>query len=187
MKHSFLLVQLVTLVRIPLCIAFTATLLSGELQQEFSPTLYALLGLLIAAELTDFFDGWLARKFNVVSETGAMLDPYSDSLSRLIVYWGFAVGGLILPVAPLGMAFRDITVAYCRVILAQKGESVAAQWSGKAKAWVQGLGAFAALLGPVYWDTTGKGVMTVLSWFVLLSTLASIGPYAQSARKAMTH
>lgn len=177
----FLLVQAVTLVRIPLCIVFAALLLSRGPQAELSLTLFLLLGLLIVAELTDFFDGWLARKLDAVSETGAMLDPFSDSISRLIVYWGFAVAGLILPVVPLGMAVRDITVAYCRIMLAQKGRSVAAQWSGKAKAWVQGLGAFAALLAPIYWETTGKGAMIAISWIVLLLTLASIGPYARAA------
>ena len=177
----FLLVQIVTLVRIPLCIAFVSILLSRGPQSELSPTLYLLLGLLIVAELTDFLDGWLARKLDAVSETGAMLDPFSDSISRLIVYWGFAVSGLILPIVPLGMAIRDITVAYCRIILAQKGRSVAAQWSGKAKAWVQGIGAFAALLGPVYWETTGKSAMIALPWIVLLLTLASIGPYVKAA------
>jgi CDP-diacylglycerol--glycerol-3-phosphate 3-phosphatidyltransferase len=177
----FLLVQAVTLVRIPLCIAVAAILLGRDLQFAFSPTLCLLLGLLVIAELTDFFDGWLARRLDVVSETGAMLDPFSDSISRLIVYWAFAIAGLILPIVPLGMAIRDITVAYCRIMLAQKGRSVAAQWSGKVKAWVQGIGAFAALLGPVYWETTGKGAMIALSWIVFLLTMASIGPYARSA------
>ena len=105
--------------------------------------------LLLVIEFTDLYDGIIARKFDLVSEAGATLDPYADSVSRLIIYWALAAQGLVLWYVPLIMALRDITVAYSRIVMAQNNRTVSAKKSGKLKATVQAIGAFFALLGPL--------------------------------------
>jgi len=142
-----------------------------------------LLGLI---ELSDLLDGFSARRLGIVSEQGAMLDPYADSVSRLIVFWSMASAQYnathyIIFLVPLVMALRDVTVAYSRIILTKHNRSVAAKRSGKIKAVVQGVGAFFILLGPVYWNFTGSWTTHLFSWIVIIATAASVVEYAASA------
>jgi len=185
-KMHFIVVQALTLVRIVLAVVFAVVLLSSaELLEPPDLILYSLcVCILVLIELTDLLDGCYARRFGVVSEWGAMLDPYCDSISRIVVYWTLAQAELALPWVPLAMVFRDITVAYCRIILAQHGKPVSARLSGKLKAILQGVGAMMLLLGPLYWPLTGSWTRAVLSYCVIAVTIASIGEYLSGAATA---
>lgn len=176
--RKFLIVQLVTIMRIPLVLLFAAILLFFE---RSIPILSLCAIILVVAELTDLFDGMLARRFNIISEWGAMLDPYSDSISRLIVYWALAYSALVNPLTPLAMAVRDITVAYCRIIMTKNEVSVSAKWSGKIKAGFQSIGAYVILMGPVYWQWTGTWTIEAASWIIIIVTLGSMFEYIKSA------
>jgi len=134
-------------------------------------------------ELSDLLDGYLARRMGIVTEWGAMLDPYADSISRLIMYWGFANSGMVLPIVPLIMAFRDITVSYCRITLTRFNHTVSAKLSGKIKAIVQGCGSVIIILSPLYNHYTGTWPNTFISWTIIIVTLVSIIEYANSAAK----
>lgn len=148
--------------------------------------LLILLALLGMIEISDLLDGFSARRLDIVSEEGAMLDPYADSVSRLIVFWSLAASSVqgthyIIFLVPLVMALRDVTVAYSRIILTKHNRSVAAKKSGKIKAIVQGVGAFIILCGPVYWKWIGTWTTVVMSWIVIIATAASVVEYAASA------
>lgn len=167
---KFILVQVVTLVRLPLGMLLAIILLT----QERTPgVLWGCVGLLALCEITDVLDGLLARRLGVTSELGATLDPYSDSVTRLVVYWSLACVGLVWAVVPLVMALRDVTVAYCRMVWVARGSSVAAKWSGKLKAIVQGTGAFVLVLGPLFWPLSKRSIIVSVSVIVLVATLAS--------------
>ena len=173
--NRFLLVQSITLIRIPLAIGFGIVLLCFPLTTS---TLSLCFGVLLLCELSDVADGSLARWLGVDSSWGAMLDPYADSMARLIVYWSLARVDLGLWYVPLVMALRDVTVAYCRITLAKGGRTVSAKLSGKIKAVVQGAGALLLVMGPLFWDWgIGMWTMPVLSWVVILTTAASGGEY----------
>jgi CDP-diacylglycerol--glycerol-3-phosphate 3-phosphatidyltransferase len=135
--------------------------------------------LLAISEVTDALDGFFARRLGVVSETGAMLDPYADSVSRLIVYWSLAGAGSALAFVPLVMAVRDVTVAYARITWVRQGKSVSARLSGKVKAVVQGVAAFALLWGPLYVKATGVWITVALSWLVIAVTVYSAVDYVR--------
>jgi len=181
-RRSFLIVQALTFARIPLAVAFAACLLSLGWTRVGVRVL--LLALLLLGELTDSLDGLLARKLGVASEWGAMYDPYADSVSRLIVYWAAAVSGLVLPLVPLVMALRDVTVAYCRIVLSGHGRTVSANMSGKIKALVQSLAAILIVLGPRYWPHTGRWTVQAISWTVIVVTAASAIQYVRTALSA---
>jgi CDP-diacylglycerol--glycerol-3-phosphate 3-phosphatidyltransferase len=141
--------------------------------------------LLLLIEVTDAIDGKIARWFGLTSEFGATLDPYADSISRLIVYCAFAAGNYVLLLVPLSMAVRDITVAYSRILLAQKNRTVSARKSGKIKAIVQALSSFVIILGPYYWKHTGMWSFHALSWLVITVTLLSSVEYVKDAIVAL--
>lgn len=175
----------VTLLRIPLALSFSAVLLLGEERGQWSMTaLLFCFVMLILIEGTDLLDGFLARRLKSVTEWGAMMDPYADSIARLIVYWSLAGAELALPQVFLVMALRDVTVGYCRITLTKHGASVAANWGGKIKAIVQGGASSILLMGPLYWKADGVLAVPILSWVVMVVTAMSVIPYAKSAIKA---
>ncbi|MBN1270843.1 MAG: CDP-alcohol phosphatidyltransferase family protein [Candidatus Aminicenantes bacterium] len=175
---EFIAIQSITLARVPLALVFTLSLVfMGQVKKWI--VFYFLM--LVVIEATDAFDGIAARHFDITSELGATLDPYADSISRLVVYWGLAHAGLVIFFVPLAMAVRDITVAYSRILLAQKRHTVAARLSGKIKAVVQSIGSGLVLFGPFYWEYTGKWVFYFLSWLIITVTLLSMVEYVRDA------
>ncbi|MHC4983425.1 MAG: CDP-alcohol phosphatidyltransferase family protein [Planctomycetota bacterium] len=132
-----LVVILVTVSRLPLAAAAAGFLLVAG---PGSTKAWAALGLLLAAEITDLLDGGLARRLGVAGRFGALFDPYCDSITRLIAYFGLASAGLCAWWLLLLMAVRDVSVAYIRIMSIISGRAVAARLSGKMKALVQGLG-----------------------------------------------
>ena len=177
-RFRFFVAFLLTILRGPLAVSFAVLFLTeGPGWTRFVPGLC----LLAAMELTDLLDGFVARRFGVVTEWGAALDPYMDSFSRLIVYWTLACVGLTLPLVPLVMALRDVTVAYCRIFLARAGHTVAANWSGKIKAGVQGVTAMLIVGEPIYRPLLGSRPASLGAWVVIVVTLASAVQYVKQA------
>jgi len=179
----FFSVMAVTLVRIPLALAFAGLYLLSE---DTVLRVWVGLALLILIEVSDALDGFLARKFKVVSEVGAMFDPYTDSFSRLVIYYTYAVSEMALIAVPLVMALRDVTVAYCRIVLTRRGRSVAALISGKIKAVIQGTCAFILCLSPLFIEYTGPIIYPVISWLVIAATAASCLEYIAVAYKSVS-
>ena len=177
-RFRFFVVFLLTVSRGPLAVSFAVLFLTAG--PGWTRIVLGLF-LLAAMELTDLLDGFVARRFGVVTEWGAALDPYMDSFSRLIVYWTLACVGLALPLVPLVMALRDVTVAYCRIFLARAGHTVAANWSGKIKALVQGLTAMVIVGEPVYRPLLGSWLTSLGAWVVIVVTLASAVEYVKQA------
>lgn len=182
-SHMFIFLQCLTILRIPLAILLASILFVFD--PHTIPIIALAVFLIALIEISDLLDGFLARKFEAVTEWGAMLDPYADSISRLILYWSFSHSGLVLPLVPISMAFRDITVAYCRITLTRYNKTVSAKLSGKIKAIIQGVCAFVIVIGPLYWKYTGEWVISLVSWIVIVATLASIAEYAKSAAAAI--
>ena len=182
-RGVFLTVLGVTLLRIPLAVAFSAVLLMSDGEWSTTTLVFCFV-MLILIELTDLMDGFLARRLKSVTEWGAMMDPYADSIARLIVYWALAQAEMVLPEVPLIMALRDVTVGYCRITLTRHGASVAANWGGKVKAIVQGGASSILVLGPFYWKAGGQMAVPILSWVVMVVTALSVIPYAKSAIRA---
>ncbi len=173
------IVALLTLARLPLAVVFALLVTLFDISSL--GVVFAGLALLLSIEMTDLYDGKLARRWGVASEFGATLDPYADSVSRLIVYWALAVCGIATLALPLVMAIRDVTVAYCRISMVRNNRTVAAKASGKIKAVVQGVGAHLLIAGPIYQSFTGTWTAAAISWIVLLVTVWSAGQYIQGA------
>ncbi len=118
--------------------------------------------LMILAELTDLLDGMAARKMGTASVFGGILDPLSDSLSRLVIFFAMALVGWIPLAVPFVMAGRDIIVAYTRIANALTNSSTSARISGKAKAVFQGAAMFVLVV--VAWLASPAGSVHELSW-----------------------
>lgn len=109
---------------------------------------WVMLAILIYAELSDVFDGIIARKWNQVTNLGKLLDPMSDSIFRMSVFFAFVVTGPHLPLLwVLSLFYRDCFVSLLRNLCALKGTALAARVSGKIKAIVQAIASFLIVIG----------------------------------------
>jgi CDP-diacylglycerol--glycerol-3-phosphate 3-phosphatidyltransferase len=140
------------------------------------------LAVMVIAELTDFLDGLAARLTGKVSELGKILDPMADSMYRLTVFAAFTQVGW-MPAWMLAIFIvRDVGVAYIRNMALQEGLSVAARFSGKAKAVVQG----AAQIFAVAVAAFNLEQLQIFIWPALCLaaavTLYSLGDYAGAVR-----
>jgi len=139
------------------------------------------LGLVVVFEATDLLDGFIARRYQQISQLGKILDPLADSISRFTVFLGFLTLGYASVWAIALIFYRDSIVAFVRILAASQGEIVAARLSGKIKAIVQGcaigtilslsclrtelgmdLEAIHAISRPLMWVVAG---VTILSLF----------------------
>lgn len=95
---------------------------------------YLIAGVLfILASLTDFLDGYVARKRNIVTNFGKLMDAIADKMlvnSTLII---LSATGFIHPIIPIVIILRDTVVNSIKMIAASKGKVVAAIKSGKIK------------------------------------------------------
>ena len=93
--------------------------------------------LFCVASFTDFLDGYVARKYNQVTDFGKFVDPLADKLlvsSALIL---FAEQGAIVGWMVCVILARELIITSLRVVAANKGRVLAATWTGKVKTCVQ--------------------------------------------------
>ena len=95
---------------------------------------YVVAGILfILASLTDFLDGYIARKYNMITDFGKLLDAIADKILVNSVLIILAAQGIIHPIIPVVIIIRDSVVNSIKMLAASKGKVVAAIKSGKVK------------------------------------------------------
>ena len=90
-------------------------------------------GLFIIAALTDFIDGYIARKYNLITDLGKMLDAIADKFLVNSVLIVLSAQGLVHPIIPVIVVTRDTVVDIIKMIVGSKKGAVAAIKSGKWK------------------------------------------------------
>ncbi len=104
---------------------------------------FVLLALFLFFELSDAFDGFIARKYGQVTELGKLLDPMADSITRIAAFLTFTHGPVQLPIIIVFIfIYRDTMVGTLRTICALRDYALAARISGKIKAIIQALAIF---------------------------------------------
>jgi CDP-diacylglycerol--glycerol-3-phosphate 3-phosphatidyltransferase len=136
----------------------------------------------ILGALTDKLDGYLARKWNQVTDLGKFMDPIADKLlvDSLLVWLivpHFASGNLTISLwCVLVMIIRDLVVDALRSIAASKGIVLAANIFGKLKTVFQMVAIPLVLLNGwpfSYIDLSWDPALRIASFFVYAATLAS--------------
>ena len=95
---------------------------------------YIIAGILfIIASLTDFLDGYIARKYNLITDEGKMLDAIADKILVNSVVIILSAQGFIHPIIPVILIVRDEVVNSIKMMAGSKGKVVAAIKSGKWK------------------------------------------------------
>ena len=95
---------------------------------------YLIAGVLfIIASLTDFLDGYVARKYNMVTDYGKMMDAITDKLLVNSVLIILACNGMISTIIAVVVIVRDIVVDSVKMVIGNKGKAVAAIPIAKVK------------------------------------------------------
>ena len=112
-------------------VSFKRYLINGTVILDIK---YVIAGVLfVIASVTDFFDGYLARKYNLVSDFGKVMDAIADKIlvnGLLIV---LCANGSIHPVIPVVIILRDTIVNTIKMVAGNNGDVVGAIKTGKFK------------------------------------------------------
>lgn len=95
--------------------------------------LWLALAVFIIASLSDYADGYIARKYHQVTDFGKFLDPLADKLLVIAVMTVFCQWGLMPAWALMLVLTREFAVTGLRLVAVGKGTVIAAGWSGKIK------------------------------------------------------
>jgi CDP-diacylglycerol---glycerol-3-phosphate 3-phosphatidyltransferase len=132
---------------------------------------YVGLTIFLVAAVTDFFDGWIARRSNKITRLGALLDPIADKLLMSAAF----ISLVELQLAPAWMVViiigREFAVTGLRSIAAQHGVTIAASPLGKSKTISQVVAIALLIMG----DELGGYIMVAnwALWAVMLFALVS--------------
>ena len=124
------------------------------------------LGIFILASLTDYVDGYIARKYNQVSDFGKFLDPLADKLLTIAALVMFCEWGMVPAWALMIILTREFAVTGLRLVAVGKGTVIAAGWSGKVKTACSMIGLCFLMAFPTFfwlrWTVVGVIVVTTV-------------------------
>ena len=182
-EKSLNLPNAITLSRLLLSFVLFAIIQQGE---------YWLLaaGLFVFAVATDVLDGWIARKYQLITQLGRILDPFVDKFitAGTFLFLLPVKGSGVTPWMVVIVLGREMLVTSLRGFLEQRGADFSASASGKLKMFLQCAAATAALvaLHPPLAGWTSGGISLalirdVLLWLMVAVTVWSGYIYVQRA------
>jgi len=147
---------------------------------------YVISGIIfIVASLTDFLDGYLARKNNQVTDLGKMLDAIADKVLVNPILIIFAAEGLISPIVPVIVVIRDIVVNAIKMEAASKGKVVAAISSGKIKTASLMIGMILVFFGNIPFVYINIRIDLLFIYFATIMSLVSMIQYYSLNKKIL--
>jgi len=156
----------------------------------------------IVAELTDLWDGKIARKRNEVSNFGKLYDPFADTIMQITLFFCFVLDGMLPVIGLLLVLYREFGILFVRNLMQKKGISMGARMGGKIKTVAYITAAIMALLVfnlrllyPLFLDFMDvelfRRIYTVFSmaavavfWLAVLISLLSFADYVRVYRKS---
>ena len=131
--------------------------------------------LFTAAAWSDFLDGFLARRYNITSNLGSLLDLLADKVlvSSILIFLVFFTGNVYLLILTILIILREILISSLRLFLVSNGveiSNVTPDKYGKLKTFLQMFSLSFLLVYPLFGNVFFKSVLILL----LVSTLLSL-------------
>ncbi len=135
------------------------------------------LAVFVVASATDWVDGYLARKYHLISKFGQFMDPLADKILVMAALIGFVeLGDLPSWVVVLILA-RELLISIFRAVAASEGIVIAASKWGKYKTVSQMIMIILLLLGNYPFSQWGIPMDWIFVWLAVALTLISGGDY----------
>ena len=129
-----------------------------------------MVGIFIIGALSDFFDGYLARKHNLVTSFGKFMDPLAD---KLLVFTVLILllrqNNVLVPWVVIVMLAREFVVSGLRMLAAEKGKVIAAGMLGKIKTNIQ----FLLIILLLLFGETNIHLVWIVNYIVMFAAVVS--------------
>jgi len=167
------------LVRIALIFPIVYLLFADHIANH---AIYSLILFCIAA-LTDFVDGWMARRYQLITTFGKYADPIADKLLVLVTLFAFAALGEIAALWAWIIMAREVGIMLLRIYAGRQGIVISARWSGKIKTTTQ-IALVVGLFILLQWDLGLFGTIArgLLIFAAVASTILSGLEYLYKSR-----
>lgn len=145
-------------------------LVAGRIEISLKYIIVAIL--FIVASITDFLDGYIARKYNMVTDFGKVMDAIADKLLVNGILIALAVDGFISVAIPVIIIARDTFIDSIKMVAAEKsGRAVGASLAGKAKTMCMMIGISLMLLYNLPFELVGFKLADAL---IMIATILSV-------------
>ena len=121
------------------------------------------------AYLTDVFDGQIARKNNLITNFGKLMDPIADKLLTCSAFVMLVAFGMLSPIATIIVISREFIISGFRLVAAGNGNVIATSWIGKMKTVSQFIAIELILLWP-YTGLVGFRLDSIVLWISVFFT-----------------
>lgn len=137
----------------------------------------------IIASFTDYLDGHLARKNNLVTDYGKIMDPLADKLLVTSALVCMVQTGIVPAWMVIVILAREFAITGLRSVAASKGIVIAAAWSGKVKTVTQMIAIIFLLLDNWPFSLFGFPFATIMLWIAVIMTVYSGVEYIYKSRE----
>lgn len=158
--------------------------ISYFLPSWFGPSLNVLSTVLmlvcyVTAELSDLIDGKIARKYNLVTDLGKVMDPFGDTLSHLTFFVCFMDKGIMPVWCFIIIMWREFSILFLRMLMMKVGKAMPANIWGKSKTCLYAATSILSIIyivAETFFDISGINgtYLTVLYVAFALSAIASL-------------
>lgn len=171
-------------------IAFNLPIWINQSFQTLSTILVLLL--FLAIEATDLLDGIIARKRNLVTDLGKVMDPFADTFARL-TYFVCLMSVNIFPIIAFVLIFwRELAQSFVRSLLMREGKALPANIWGKSKAVLYAISAVAGVLYLIVMRSFPNYeylnqihlILNILFYLSAIASLASFFTYVFEIKKS---
>ena len=165
------------MILVPFLVVFLLTGWGGEANR------WICLAIFVAASVTDWFDGHLARKYNLITNFGKFMDPLADKLLVCSAMICLIETGQLAAWIVIVIISREFIISGFRLIAAENGIVIAANYWGKFKTVSQMIMIILLMLD-------FGGIFTVLTqifiWLSVALTIISLLTYIMQNRKVLS-
>ena len=139
----------------------------------------------VVAYFTDMLDGYIARKYNLITDFGKLMDPMAEKLLTAAAMIMLTAYGLCSPIATFLTIGRELVISAFRLVSATQGVVIAAGKIGKLKTLTQFIGIVLILLGNPLFNRIGVPFDQIVIWISVVLAVWSCTDYIVKNLKAL--
>lgn len=153
--------------------------------------------LFVVTEATDILDGQIARRHNMVTDIGKVMDPFADTLSHLTYFVCLMMAGIMPEWAFVIIMWREFGILFVRMLMMKTGKAVPANIWGKAKTVLYAISSILGILLLAFqrwmpgasWLQTASHVLTGVFALAAAASVISFLTYIAAiiSSKALSH